>query len=153
VRIQPRDQSRYDGDHRFINRFKSQDIRYATLGAGPDESDSLAKVYEGKSTLVSDINRPKDVRLNSKVEQVVLNLNGREEDEVIAALFAADVAYSDDLRYELRPEAKNDAFNSNSYISGLLQAIGLDAPELKSNVPGYNKPVPLEHFRNEREEQ
>lgn len=46
---------------------------YATLGAGP----------VGRGKLVSDVNRPADVDLSTKTEEVKLDLGGRGENEVV----------------------------------------------------------------------
>jgi len=69
-----------------------------------------------------------------------------DENVVIEDLFSADAGYSDDLEYELFPQASVDGYNSNSYTHGLLNAVGLIAPTPTHNVPGYSKPVPSTKF-------
>jgi hypothetical protein len=89
--------------------------------------------------------------LGAQSEEVELDLGGRDENEVIDALFAADANYGDYLRYSFFPAGGSSAYNSNSYASGLLQSVGITPPELKSNVPGYKKPVPKSKFEEEKE--
>lgn len=40
------------------------------------------------------------------------------------------------------PKTGWDTFNSNSYISGLLQSFGYRVPEISVPAPGWRKPVP-----------
>jgi hypothetical protein len=108
---------------------------------------------------VSDVNRPTDVDLSTKIETVKVDLGGRDENQVITALLKADSAYGDDLDYDAfaNPSRDRSAFvaddghNSNSYVAGALKAVGLEAPALKSNVPGYDKPVPEDQFEPKQE--
>jgi RHS repeat-associated protein len=150
IRIEPNNQVSVNGDTRFLARNWNTGRRLATLGAGPEGG-----------RLVSNVNRPTDIDNSTKTEEVKLDLKGRNEDAVISALFQADSAYGDDLTYQLFPvqdggftEAAGNrngvgtdaGFNSNSYVSGLLEAVGLDVPVLRSTVPGFDKPVPKVEF-------
>lgn len=99
------------------------------------------------------MNRPTDVDLSTKTEVIKLDLGGRDENEVITALFQADAAYKDDLGYQAFPSEKGDSYNSNSYVSGLLRASGVTTPELDPSVPGYDKPVPQEEFEPKPEKE
>ena len=88
----------------------------------------------------------------SKVETKTLDIGERNENDVIADLFKTDENYRDNVDYDLCPEngenvgRHGDGHNSNSFVAGLLEAVGLDTPEIKSNTPGYDKPLPKEHF-------
>jgi len=145
IRIEPENQARYANDERFENADPATGARFATIGAGPDEGDGVLRVLRAESRLVGALNRDRDVH-KRKNEQITLDLQGRDEDDVIAALFEAEANYQDNLRYEPWPEKLPNAYNSNSFVSGILQAVGLQAPSVKSNVPGYDRPVPAESF-------
>ena len=41
-----------------------------------------------------------------------------------------------------------DSYNSNSYWKGLLNAANIHSPDIELDLPGQNKPVPEEHFRD-----
>ena len=43
-----------------------------------------------------------------------------------------------------------DGFNSNSFARGLLEAVGLEAPQPSVPVPGFNRPVPPAFFAPRR---
>jgi hypothetical protein len=72
------------------------------------------------------------------------------EDELIEKLFAFDRNYPDDLAYECFPDPGTNEFNSNSYISGLLNRADLPHPAFpffyKYLYPGWTKPVPASEF-------
>jgi len=56
----------------------------------------------------------------------------------------------DNLEYSFDPNG-SDTFNSNSYVSGLLNAAGVDMTNIK--VPegqGFDKPVPKEKFEKKQ---
>ena len=120
---------------------------FLTIGAGPDNGISD---YE----LVANFNREKDVikplnniwflksyshiqaeSLLDKIDEYNHTMNNNFEDTY--------------LEYDLFPGGsyihKNEWFeyNSNSYISGLLQVLNIPGPGTPgANVPGYSKPVP-----------
>jgi hypothetical protein len=151
IRIEPKDQSRAQG-RPFLGRNFKTGKRFATLGAGPSSNNPVSVVAE-RTELMSDVNRDRDFDLQSfpKTEEVIIDLGGRDEAEVIDALFAADANYDDNLAYELSPDGDGKSFNSNSYVSGLLTAVGLNPPQLTSDVPGYDQPVPSSEFVREHE--
>jgi RHS repeat-associated protein len=135
IRITPENQDAYRNDKRFNNTDKNS-RRYCTLGAGPGQFDS--------SRLISHTNRERDADLTIKDEYVPVNLNGKDEDVVIKELFENNRRYKQNLqKYGKFPGSKGDTYNSNSYTSGLLRSTGLEPPSLNSNVPGYDKPVPI----------
>ncbi len=150
IRIEPENQARYSRDRNFLRRRAITRRRFATIGAGP------ASAKPQDDILVSDVNRPTDVDLSNKVEEVTLDLGGRSEDVIIDQLFAADTNYQDSLDYDLFPAedgdrsifVADDGYNSNSYTAGLLLAVGIDPPDLNSNVPGFDKPVPDDEFQD-----
>jgi len=138
IKITPENQEKYR-DNEHIKTDENGKL-YLTLGAEP---------IGGK--LVSDMNRGKDLN-RPKVETVIVDLEGKAEDEVISALLGAEDSYGDDVDYDLLPKTGDDVgrfrdgYNSNSYVSGILKSVGLKPPEVESKVPGYDKPLPKEHF-------
>ncbi|MCP3997973.1 MAG: RHS repeat-associated core domain-containing protein, partial [bacterium] len=148
VVIVPEDQQAFQGDDRF--KVTDDDGVFATLGAGP--IDGL---------LVGEENRPSDRDLDTAKDFIRLDLGGRNENEVIESLFAADSQYGDSLDYDLFPAQSGqgsallparaqDGYNSNSYARGLLESVGIVVPRPTVRVPGFQKPVPPEHFRENR---
>ncbi|MGH9338853.1 MAG: RHS repeat-associated core domain-containing protein, partial [Acidobacteriota bacterium] len=107
---------------------------YATIGA-----DS------GGLYLVSGVNRKTDVDLTTKKSKPV-TLGGMGDDVAIAALLSLDASYGANLRYSVFPPAGLGGYNSNSYVAGLLGALGLRMPDLDSNLRGSEKPVPANAF-------
>jgi len=67
-------------------------------------------------------------------------------------LLTADKNYGDDVDYDLFPKTGDDVgrfgdgYNSNSFISGILEFLDINLPEMKSNVPGADKPLPDSYF-------
>ena len=135
LKITPDDQEA-DLSNRDDKGFKTDDDgnKYITIGAGPNL----------RWDLKSKINRRNDLN-KRKVETVILDIGDRDENDVIRELLNTDVGYRDDARYKASPKG-GVGHNSNSYISGLLKKVGLDPPELESNTPGYDKPLPEEYF-------
>ena len=111
-------------------------IIYITLGAGP-------KNVLLKRKLIAEFNRPRDVneKKHTKVETHDIYLT-IEQTRKIIDLFES---YGNDLNFAYFPENRNGRFNSNSFISGILTGIELEAPVFnkKYKIPGYNKPIPL----------
>jgi hypothetical protein len=61
-------------------------------------------------------------------------------------LRVADSRYDDDLRYDLFPSLGEGGYNSNSYVSGLIQATaGLPTVQMRTLVGG-ERPVPASEF-------
>jgi hypothetical protein len=130
--------SKFFKDPRFKNIIGTDGKKvYATLGAGPVGGH-----------LVSNVNRPTDVdRSNNKYSAKVGPSDQAAEDIFIAFLFALDAKYKDKLDYELLPLPWTDGYNSNGYVSGLLNAATGKMPAQPSNTPGFQKPVPAKHFK------
>ena len=99
--------------------------------------------------LTSKVNRELDVAdiENSQGSAIVSRPAHFSSDmEFILALFAADKAYGDDIRYTLYPEQSKDGRNSNSYISGILKKVGAVPPSVPG-APGYDVPIGGSYFR------
>lgn len=161
LRITPTSQALYESDPRFQN-FDDWGRRYATLGAGPDPMSFFGMFIDGE--LKSDYNRSGDVVRHGPGLRI-RPLDGMTEDEFINILFKIDREYADDLPYSViardaqrwakaargiaRVKANTTspgAFDSNSYVSGLLDAAGVGAPEVPVWAPGYDTPVPRRYF-------
>ncbi|MBI2927417.1 MAG: hypothetical protein HYY24_17105 [Verrucomicrobia bacterium] len=136
VTIIPKCQSRWQNDPRFKN--KTSDGRvYATIGAGPNY-----QLY-----LVSDIDRPNDInRDHNNYSSEISPPNGMTEDPFIDLLFKTDAQYKDNLSYEPFADGPG-AYNSNSYVSGFLNAATGSSPSQPPNTPGFQKPVPKQNFQ------
>ena len=79
-----------------------------------------------------------------------LPLRWTPEDAAIAALFNLVDNYNQQpvRDYDLFPAGYGEAYNSNSFISGILNAGGFASPiHPGADVPGYAKPVPKTYFR------
>jgi RHS repeat-associated protein len=142
IRFTPDDQDAYASNPDFQNTDENGN-RYSVLSAGPEGGD-----------LVSDVNRESDLGPQEGGAEITLP-DGVSEDEAFATLSQLDSNYGDNLDYDLFPanegERKwwraDDGHNSNSYVSGVLGAAGINAPNLPgANTPGYNKPVPAVNF-------
>ncbi|WP_171056241.1 RHS repeat-associated core domain-containing protein [Paenibacillus sinopodophylli] len=109
-------------------------MQYMTIGAGS---------VDGK--LVADTNRKQDLKLDIKTEMIFLE---ETDDDTITeflellSTFQGNTA-KDPIDYDLFPRKKGDGYNSNSFVSGFLQAAGYDPSDFrpKKNLPGYKKPV------------
>ncbi len=146
VLIIPADQARYANDPRFLTNDSGQ--RYATIGAGPL---NLTAALAGIDTpLVSGVNRERDADLSITSEILPVDVGARNENEVIESLFTAEQnlsSYSaNNTTYALFPTSSSDRYNSNSFTTGLLGAVGLDAPQPTLSCPGYDKPIPEWRF-------
>jgi hypothetical protein len=139
LRITPANQEAYAQDPRFRN-IDDQGRRYATIGAGP--------VW---GSLVSDANRENDIEPHEPGLPIPPP-GGMSEDAFINLMLKADRDYVDDLNYDFLPHPAvpyrgiGPSYNSNSYIAGLLRAVGVGAPKLPVSTPGYNLPVSPRSF-------
>jgi hypothetical protein len=121
---------------------------FATLGAG---QTAAAPCF---GTLQSDINRLRDVSATpANLER--LTYLPIFEDMIIKGLFAGDALYGDDLAYACFPSTSTE-FNSNGYVSGLLQSVGLPWPTFPLTTRrfwgdltyyAFDHPVPTYHFK------
>ena len=143
IMIIPDNQALYANNRYFQNQVSKDDPRrFATIGAGPGITSDFGL---GILKLQAGINRKSDVK-NKKTDGSRIVLNGRNEDEVISSLFSNHSNYTNNLNYGLFPSIFS-FYNSNSYAAGLINSVGLSAPQMtKSTLPGYSKPVPYENF-------
>ena len=128
---------KYGNEDRFVKTDENGN-KYITLGAGPNHPFFFSRLKAG-------VNRPKDANDKIKVETYNYYFPKENKMEVIEKIIAAFKAYDNGLRFSFFPGKANERFNSNSFVTGLLLAAGLEAPRFseKYKIPGYNKPAPL----------
>ena len=139
LRITPNNPSHFNNYKRISSIGQLTDLqgkRYGTMGAGPNS------LWE----LESNYNRVSDAEPHSEGFEIRL-LCGESENSFIDKLIRLDSNYKDNLAYSFNPNGQTD-FNSNSYISGLLKAAGIDIRQYKvPSAPGWNRPIPSKYFR------
>lgn len=145
IKITPENQDRYTDPDLWVP--DENGVKSLTLGAGPE-----------KNKLKSGPNRETDAAPHSQGQYTGVELpkDCSNEDEFIDRLLQQEDNYDDGLDYDTLPSLPkdqkwwlpDDGHNSNSYVSGMLDAAGATPPEIDYySVPGYNKPVPREHFQ------
>jgi RHS repeat-associated protein len=132
----------YDTDNFKVNLYDGGNVQYSTLGAGS---------VDGK--LISGINQTKDLDLEIKVQMMSMGIY-----DVTTAnkLFDSERHYYDtftDVNYDLFPVANKTSgfgygkgYNSNSFASGLLGAVGITPVTPSYTVPRFDKPLPTSYF-------
>jgi RHS repeat-associated protein len=119
--------------------------RYGTMGAGPNPA---AAVITGSADLKSDFNRSLDAPEHSGGITVTLP-KGVSEEQFVDKLIELDSNYQDNADYSFDPDGKS-TFNSNSYVSGLLEAAGVDTSKMNvPDAPGFDKPLPKSAFEKQ----
>ncbi len=136
IRIKPDNQNGLDKS--IFSNFDSDGKRYATLGAGPEG-------FLGEN-LVSNINREADAAPHSGGLDVKVPSSFKNEDEFIDKLFELDGNYDDKADYDFFPSSSEEGNNSNSYVSGILKAVGATPPTPTVSTPGYDKPLDKKEF-------
>jgi RHS repeat-associated protein len=145
IRFTPDNQEAYADNPSFQNTDENGN-RYSVLSAGPEGGN-----------LVSNVNRESDLGPQAGGAEIALP-DGVSEDAAFATLSNLDRNYDDNLDYDLFPAndgersifVADDGYNSNSYVSGVLGAADIEAPNLSgANTPGYDKPVPVANFTSE----
>ncbi|QQX82677.1 hypothetical protein JK628_10005 [Shewanella sp. KX20019] len=147
ITITPNNPSHFNNTGRIssIGRLtNSQGQKYGTMGAGPSSG-----VVVGNGNLVSDYNREYDAPEHSGGIQVNLP-EGMSEEQFVDKMIGLDGNYQDNADYSFDPNGTS-TFNSNSYVSGLLQAAGVDTSKMNvPNAPGFDKPLPKETFEENK---
>jgi RHS repeat-associated protein len=126
----------------------ADDSRFAV---GPDGNPYTTIGAERKhGKLVSNLLRPPDKPCprNKALGMVTPKDEKVTDTDFIRSLLAADANYPDNLAYTAFPDPGENAYNSNSYTSGLVNAAGGDFPPvMQGNIPGFNNPVPSQFFQ------
>ncbi|MBB4658484.1 hypothetical protein [Parvularcula dongshanensis] len=134
------DHPAFEGDPRFT-RTLPDGRRYATLGAGPKDMNPIF------GTLVSSVNRAWDASLlipdtyDAEIQHPLVVSGEMTEREAVERLFEVDARYADLTDYDMIPFRWSGGYNSNGYLSGLLEVVGW-SPEAPPHVPGWDKPLP-----------
>lgn len=114
----------------------------ATLGAQPFGSGGgiLGLPF---GTLVSKPNYPGDSVCHLESLTKVTQPKGMTDTQFINALIAASNRYHNNLLYDPFPDTFGFTYNSNSFVSGILNAVGVTPPVLPGIAPGYDRPIPI----------
>ncbi len=141
------EESEYWNSTDFIKKFdEERGMQYMTIGAGQ------SRVLNPK--LKAGINRPKDKDLSIKTDMIKL---GEQEDdqELINFLELFDNFIENSERkpidYDLFPRSGGSGYNSNSFVTGFLQAAGYKIEKPDRILPGFGKPVPVDYFMEPKE--
>ena len=157
IKFKPENQHLYRGDDRFIADPDDNKL-YTTLGAGPSLKGNKLK---------GDLKRKSDMRNDNKVLVTLPIVSFEQEDRVFQKLTELNEVYNQhQLEYDTFPDPNKtkgdglsgrfnragDSFNSNSYVSGILNAAKIPVPPVNEaiNIPGYVKPVPEWYFQKKR---
>lgn len=95
--------------------------------------------------LFSDINRPTDSPRYNFTVDVVTPPQGITSSQYFQRLKVADAIYCDCVDYDAIPGIGN-GYNSNSYVSGLIQATGGSTSKNLGRYVGGNQPLPANYF-------
>ena len=133
IKLEPENQEKYANDSRFQN-IDSNNNRFATIGAGPDNFDIvkivpnwLGNLNSGETVLgfADGVNRRRDIDITNKSWESA-NLVPKELDDFyINKLLALNAGYDNKLNYELFPDRTDKNYNSNSYVAGLLASANI----------------------------
>lgn len=118
-------------------------------GSGSSGSEeSAGDTDTGPARLVYQENYNLDINAKGYDEIDIPLNNNQTEQDVLNGLKQKAQAYNGNLQYD--PLAREDEYNSNSFIAGLLNAIGCDGSNLVSSLLGVqsdsDKPVPIYLF-------
>ena len=143
ISIVPNNQDKYKDDSRFSTN--SAGDRVATVGAGPTG-------WGTTGTLASGLNRSRDAdETLLNVEVIGLDFPGVEkstmqEDDMIDVMLDAESRF-DDSRFDYGGfPGLFGGQNSNSFISGLLDFLGITPNKTPYTTPGWGTPVPSDSF-------
>jgi len=131
-------------DMYFVNSYFG--MLYAAIGAGPSSYGAAMK----GDIMYGFINHNRDTSIKNMVETVNL---GVYDVRTIQSLFTSTKAYI--MYWQQSVQYPNLGFNvnapytynSNSFTHGLLIAIGITVPNLKSRLPGWVSPLPSHYYR------
>jgi hypothetical protein len=141
-----------------LGKLTNPDSYHAALYLKPDDPCSCSGTWPVTlgaqkigDRLVGVVNYPGDAYQNSAFRQPVQPPAGMSDCEFIRALIEAAARYTALVPYSF-PSLPGGAmgpneFNSNSYVSGLLKAVGARPPALRTlglfQLPGYQNPLPV----------
>jgi RHS repeat-associated protein len=134
-----------DNPSQFANNplFSATDGQQATLGGQPGGPGG--QFLDPFGNLQSKPNYPGDNPANGKCPNNLVPVQpppGMSDSQFINSLINAADSYGNDEPYDLTP-ADGGGYNSNGYVSGVIDATGATAPNLPVWVPGYSQPLPV----------
>lgn len=143
IRFTPeaKDQARA-AEHPQFKNVDADGNRYIVLSAGPEGGDLVSRPNRGSDLGIQE----GSVRFSQPA--------GMTEIEYFDKLAVADGHYNDSLDYDLfaPPDGQNlfdNGYNSNGYVSGLLEATGVEPPKIGGvDLQGHDKPVPKGCFES-----
>ena len=111
-------------------------ISTLTIGGQPSDGN-----------LVYRPNYSGDSECHAQTKTLVQTPNGLTDNQFIINLIQAAASYNNNLPYSF-PTNINGAmppgtYNSNSVVSGVINAAGGTPPSLPVSTPGYGNPIPL----------
>jgi hypothetical protein len=170
---EPDEQALYANKDGYVQD-KESGLWIRTWGAGTDNWKE--NILNGERfDLTSNNNRERDVNLLIKNYASPNLVPQSQEGHYAQILNDLDLNYQDNLKYDLFPALNSSSgYNSNSYVAGLLIAADISPPsipdkkinyqwqsweyensnpisveyKLPFQVPGYEKPVPLQYFKS-----
>jgi uncharacterized protein RhaS with RHS repeats len=112
----------------------------STLSGQPSAGTSWA-TFTGQSKLLYTPNWKADQVQNLSL-QLVPTPDGMTDTQFISQLINSAASYKNNAQYNLTP-AEQGGYNSNSFTSGLFNAVGVTPPAINYVAPGYSKPLPI----------
>ncbi len=76
----------------------------------------------------------------------VVRPSGMTDTQFINSLIKSAEAYQNNATYAPIPSVRGESYNSNSFVSGVIQNAGASSPSLPGIAPGYDKPLQSWHF-------
>ena len=141
IRIIPDDQS-YQSIAPSQYRYKENGKWFTTIGAGPSGSPPFL------GNLKKGYNRDKDVnQAKDGMALIPTPWNGMSEKTIINKLFTAFSKYDDGLEYEMFPDVGQGEYNSNGFVNGILQSVGINIVKPYSGLAGWEVPVATAEFK------
>ena len=162
IMFKPKNQNTYKGDENF-KEDERDGLLYTTIGGGPNLAGELSLASKRKY----------DMSNSNKVYYSKPIVSEEIEDQVFNDMEAYMNNYNNKkVEYDLLPNSKiskqevihfrsggkyipnhiGDSYNSNSGVTGLLNVLDIQIPELPDSLvsPGYSKPLPKKYFHAER---
>lgn len=141
--VNPDNQAAYTNNPNF--QLNNAGALIETIGAGP-----AASLSHFPAVLDSATNRPTDRNELGYVVATVSPGPGDTEDALIARMNTAANNYkSNEVNYNFLPSDKIGGYNSNGFVTGLINSLGANVPLPDQSIlpmPGANRPVPAANF-------
>ena len=122
--------------------WRSNGYRYFTIGAGASDGFRSGFVRAGFNR-----DRDRNLHLRSQKYRRIGNITAFRMNVLIRRTDAYRRRHSSAPRYHMDPIGRRGAYNSNSYITGLLRASNLRRRKPEGIHPGWYKPIPRSYYR------